>query len=230
MGYQPVREYRVTTPHPCPFPDSTIELIASYLPLARYPIVIDPFAGVGKIHVLPNTTYGIEIEPEWGRQFPDDAQGNYYTIIGDATKLTMEDATFSAAATSPCFGNRMADHHQARDPSARNTYRHKLGRELSPNSSAGMQWGFEYRAFHEAAWTELTRVVRVGGRFVLNIKNHIRAGQVQRVSEWHLRTLMSLGWRLHALDVMTRPGNRFGANRDQRVDHEFLMVFDLTHR
>ena len=216
----------VTTPHPCPFPDSTVTLIGQYLPPHHYPTVLDPFSGIGRIHLLPNSTTGIEIEEEWAVQIPEDPGSPSAQILGSALDIPFPDRHFSAAATSPCFGNRMADHHNARDGSPRNTYRHKLGRELSANSSAAMQWGAEYRSFHHQAWIELTRVVRVGGRFVLNIKNHIRAGEIQRVAEWHLTTIIPLGWKLHALDTIPAPGNRFGANYDLRVDHEFLAVFD----
>lgn len=209
------------TPHPCPFPDSTIELIASHLPPDRYPTVLDPFAGIGKIHALPQATTGVEIESEWADQSP-------MTLIGNALDLDFVDNAFSAVATSPCFGNRMADHHNASDSSKRNTYKHKLGRDPSENSASILHWGREYRRFHRAAWKEVTRVTAPNGRFVLNIKNHIRKGEEQRVAEWHMTTIIQLGWKLRALILLDAPGNRYGANHDLRTDHEFLFVFDAT--
>lgn len=209
------------TPHPCPFPDSTLDLIASYLPPDGYGQVLDPFAGVGRIHVLPQYTVGVELEPEWANQHPD-------TQIGDALDLPFPDHSFSAVATSPCFGNRMADHHNASDNSTRNTYKHKLGHDLSPGSSAILHWGPEYRRFHRKAWRETTRVVAPRGRFILNIKNHIRKGVEQPVSEWHLTTLIRLGWKLSHIEVISTQGIRYGANHELRTEHEYLFVLDAT--
>lgn len=218
------------TPHPATFPDSTITLIASHLPPDRYPSVLDPFAGVGKIHALPQATSGVEIEEEWAGQAVEYAAGDWASYIADATDLDAHfpDDYFSAAATSPVFGNRMSDHHNAKDASSRNTYKHKLGRDPSPGSASILHWGPEYRRFHKAAWREMTRVVSPGGRFILNIKNHIRKGVEQRVSEWHMTTLIRMGWKLVALEVIEAPGNRYGANHELRTDHEYLYVFDAV--
>lgn len=85
--------------------------------------VLDPFAGVGTIHELQTLcslpgppgasmlveTVGVELMPAW-------AQAHDQTIVGDATDLPAEwTGTFDAVVTSPCYGNRMADHHEARD-------------------------------------------------------------------------------------------------------------------
>src|SRR2546426_4572611 len=72
------------------------------------PRVLDPFAGVGGIHNLRGyRTAGMELEPEWASASPS-------TIVADAVKLPFADATFDALVSSPCYGNRMADHHEAR--------------------------------------------------------------------------------------------------------------------
>lgn len=67
--------------------------------------ILDPFAGIGRIHRLPfelaHTTVGVELEPEWAL-----AGGS---IPGDATRLPFAAGSFDAVATSPCYGNRMAD-------------------------------------------------------------------------------------------------------------------------
>lgn len=77
--------------------------------------VLDPFAGVGLIHRLADEdglnveTIGVELEPEWARAHPR-------TIVGDALRLPFADASIDVVATSPCYGNRMADQHEAKDP------------------------------------------------------------------------------------------------------------------
>jgi hypothetical protein len=76
--------------------------------------VLDPFAGVGRQRLADALgsaavieVVGVELQPEWG----DEA-----TVQGDATDLPAEwSGRFDVVATSPCYGNRMADHHDAAD-------------------------------------------------------------------------------------------------------------------
>lgn len=81
--------------------------------------VLDPFAGVGRIHDLPQLvdpldieipveTVGVELEPDW-------AAAHERTIVGDARHLPFPAASFDAVVTSPTFGNRMADKHNAQE-------------------------------------------------------------------------------------------------------------------
>lgn len=213
--------------HPAKFSEPIIEHIARTLPLFLPPpaYVLDPFAGVGGVHRLEHLgyqTWGVEIEPEWASQ-------HIMTIVGDATALDWADVSFDAIVTSPCYGNRMADHHDAKDGSKRNTYKHTLGRDLHENNAGSMQWGEAYMDLHIKAWIEAVRVLRPGGMFVLNCKNHHRKGQLQHVTEWHLGHLMSLGLTVEQVDRVPCYGNRFGANR-KRVEFEtvaFLRKDDL---
>lgn len=77
--------------------------------------VLDPFAGVGRARLQAALdpegdlypVVGVELQPEWG----DDG-----TIEGDARDLPAEwSGRFDVIATSPCYGNRFADNHQAAD-------------------------------------------------------------------------------------------------------------------
>ena len=216
------------TPHPAKFNDRVLDVVAEWLPSDRYSNVLDPFAGVGKIHQLPNTTTGIEIELEWVQQTEPGGltwHGNCLTLM-EQWLVERGGGEWQAIASSPCYGNRMADCHDAQDGSRRVTYRHMLGRELSAGSSASMQWGPIYCAFHQVAWQVATQLLDDGGRFVLNIKNHIREGVEQRVTEWHMNTIMSLGFELAALVPVVLPGMRYGANAAQRTPHEYVVVFD----
>ncbi len=140
--------------HPAKFSPEILAIIDECLEDAK--TVLDPFAGIGRIHDLKNRqTTGVEIEAEWANQHPD-------TLVANALDLPFPDQHFDAIATSPTYGNRMADHHNAKDGSRRTTYRHLLGHELHEDNSGRMQWGEQYRVFHAAAWKEADRFSRAG--------------------------------------------------------------------
>jgi hypothetical protein len=219
--------------HPARFGSAVVAVLLSCLfgdddwpPLASgEPVVVaDPFAGTGRIHELAQLpgvrTLGIEIEPEWARLSPG-------TVVADALALPLADSSVHAICTSPTYGNRHADHHEASDASLRCTYRHDLGRELHARNSGRLQWGPDYRAFHLAAWREAVRVLAPGGRFVLNIKDHLRAGRRQHVAGWHVTELCRLGLRLIDAIEVGSPGMRSGANGEARVPAEMVFVFEL---
>ena len=122
--------------HPAKFTDSLMPIMERMIPDGS--IVLDPFAGTGKIHILPFKTVGIEIEKEW-------ASLSKGTICADSMNIPFSDGFFDAVCTSPTYGNRMADHFESKDGSKRATYRHALGRKLSGNNSGRMQWGKKYK-------------------------------------------------------------------------------------
>lgn len=208
--------------HPARYSPELLPIFAELLD--GHSDVLDPFAGTGRIHELRDLieieTVGLELEPEWADLSP-------YTIEGDATDLPWTDDEFEAICTSPTYGNRLADSHNAADPERRRSYTHDLGRPLSEGSSGAMHWGDEYRDLHYKAWSEAVRVLRPGGRFVLNIKDHIRGGAQMPVSHWHVATLVSLG--LHFRPELSRgvqTGHlRQGAN-PERAGQELVLVFD----
>lgn len=186
--------------------------------LTGYEKILDPFAGTGKIRLIRPDAYLLEIEPEWAA-----IRG---ATVGDALDLPWPDEYFDAVVTSPTYGNRMADHHDAKDGSKRNTYRHCLGRPLHPNNSGQLQWGKKYRAFHYLAWLEVWRVLRPGGRFVLNISDHIRKGKRIKVSRFHKLLCLQLGFCLIEEYNIQTPRNREGQNGNARVDREQVYVFE----
>jgi hypothetical protein len=226
------------TPHPAKFTDSILDVIQEVLEAevdrADHPIrVLDPFAGTGKIHRLHDPgrihTFGVEIEPEWATQHPQTSTGSAL----DLAAVFGPRFPFDVVATSCTYGNRMADHHVAKDGSKRMTYTHQLGRPLHPENSGKMHWGDEYRQFHVAAWTEATRVLVPGGLFVLNVKNFPRTRTVKRrkieevvdVSQWHLDTLLDMGYSSEVLPIIVPVrGMGFGANGKKRVNHEVVHV------
>lgn len=183
-------------------------------------VLLDPFAGSGRIHELRNDfrhTWGVEIEPEWAAEHP-------CTIVGNALDLPFADRTFSAVITSPTYGNRMADHHEARDDSQRYSYKHTLGRMPHPRSSSTMQWGTSYRAFHSVAWHEVYRVLKRRGKFVLNVKDHYRDHKLVRVVAWHERECQRAGFAYLRHIKVPVTTLRHGANR-KRVLYESVMLF-----
>lgn len=204
--------------------------------------VLDPFGGIGGIFDVREyiTDYDdpaqlsitcIELEQEWASQGYD--QLHYDDEMGDrmvcADFLKWATPThkylFDIVATSCTYGNRMADHHDAKDGSKRNTYKHTLGRDLSENNSGGMQWGDEYRQFHHESWQRVFGLLTNGGLFILNVKDHIRKGKRQPVSAWHKTTCKQLGFELIGdIEVPVR-GNRQGENHEARVDVEHVFLF-----
>lgn len=220
--------------HPAKYNDALIPVFAKLLKEHKAKNVLDPMAGTGKIwdirkhgylgHITCN-----EIEPEWA----DEARKNVVTgrsqdrsvvTEWDAADMGFDDGEFDAIVTSPTYGNRMADHHDAKDGSKRYTYKHMLGRDLNPENTGQMQWGEEYRRKHEAIWRECLRVLRPGGLMVVNVKDHYRNGRLQPVSLWHVTTLRRLGCSYRERIKVSTPGLRVGANAHSRVGHEDVWV------
>jgi SAM-dependent methyltransferase len=244
--------------HPAKFSSPLLPVIARYL--EGYERVLDPMAGVGTLaqylYAKNPDVFVVchEMEQEWAEQCPPPS------YVGDARDMSFEDGFFDAIATSPTYGNRMADHHVAtercracsgtggvnvrqsvetwvwepcpkcggtgRRQHKRHTYRHYLGRPLTPGNTGQMQWGKEYRDTHEAIIAECVRVLRPGGRIVWNVKDHIRKGRVEPVAAWHFDTLDAAGLRPYAKDFIASSGQRHGANGQRRVEGEWVLVFD----
>lgn len=197
--------------HPARYSSTLLPIFAELLRGHRR--VLDPFAGTGRINELRPEfeTTGVELEPEW-------AALSEHTVEGNALALEFPDASFDAICTSPTYGNRFADHHNAADPHLRRSYTFDLGRPLHRDNSGALQWGRRYREFHLRAWAEVVRVLRPGGVIVLNVKDHTRKGVRQPVSSWHARTLIDdLGFRLlDCVAVGDTHHLRQGANGDER--------------
>lgn len=219
------------TDHPATFSDEALDLITAIL--VRYKPsgdlrVLDPFAGVGSIHKIAqritridrSMVLGVELEPEWARQHPN-------THVGSALDIPVPLGNFEAIVTSVCYGNRMADHHEAKDDSKRHTYRHYLGRMPSEGSAAVMQWGQEYRDWH-IGWLRYVHTrLKLRGLLIVDIKDHIRGGKLQGVVEWWAGAAALNGFDFIADVPYHAPGQRHGANGDARADMAHLLVFSL---
>lgn len=148
----------------------------------------------------------------------------------DAARMPFDDGEFDAIVTSPVYGNRMSDHHDARGASRRIIYTYRLGRKLQPENTGAMQWGPAYCEKHIAIWTECRRVLAPGGLLVLNVSDHIRKGVVQPVSDWHRTILGLLGFDLFEVVTLETSRMRYGANSTVRVPHENVFAFRLGNR
>jgi tRNA G10 N-methylase Trm11 len=199
-----------------------MDMIGMWLDQAGGGLVLDPFAGTGRIHRIADAigarSVGVELEWEWAAMHPRTIQGN-------ARWLPFADATFDAVATSPVYGNRMSDHHVARDSSKRNTYTHTLGRQLHLDNAGRMHWaigrrGFPYRNLHAAAWAEAVRVLKPGGPLILNVSDFLVKDERQEVCLWHLATLQGLGLYLSDQASVPTRRQRQGANGANRVETE----------
>jgi hypothetical protein len=251
-------------PHPAKFSPEVLDALVQIVDAEcerqqRRLTVLDSFGGVGLVHDLADRlpermlhVLAVELEPEWATQRPG-------VIVGDACDLVaagVADSSVDVLATSPCYGNRMADAYMGDGPcklcrgsgaaasaadverkltcprcdghgvdrSARMTYAISLGRKPSAGSAAVLQWGDRYRELHSRAWAAADAALRPGALAVVNISNHVRGGEVQRVVEWHL------DWWLHhryTVETVDKVGTRrygFGSNRDARVDAERVLV------
>lgn len=167
-------------------------------------LVLDPFAGVGRIHRLAYTgpgpgqirTVGVECEGEWAACHP--YSGGQGTLRGDAfewlPRLARNGDMPDVVVTSPTYGNRFADHHNAQDGSRRRSYTHDIGHDLHPNNSGRLHWGPLYWAFHVEAWRLVFATLRPGGLFLLNVSDFQRQRRMVHAVEWHRGAAMGAGF------------------------------------
>lgn len=174
--------------------------------------------------VFTSCTYGNRMADHHNAQEVCSKCGGRGTLISGDTKGGKLNVHYEA--TCPYCGGK------GRRTYKRHTYKHYLGRDLSPDNSGAMQWGPQYQEFHRQAWKEMDRVLKKRepgkkrGRFVLNISDHYRAGKLQHVTEFHIETIKALGFKLtRAIPVETQR-MRHGENHELRAEYESVLVFD----
>lgn len=204
--------------HPAKYSDAILPILARASQGCK--LVLDPFAGTGKLRQIRPDAVLLEIEPEWAAISK--------AIVGNALQMPFQDETFDGIITSPVYGNRCSDRFDDKQPEkhyVRHTYTHALGRKLHPDNSGQLQWGKKYKIFHIKAWKECRRVLKPNGLLILNISDHIRNKKVQPVTKWHIMALTALGFKMENIEAVKTPRNRMGTNNRLRVDHEFVITF-----
>jgi hypothetical protein len=212
--------------HPAKFTDRFLPIFAKILKDCKN--VVDPFAGTGKLalikdHGFQGKVICNELEVDWTTLDPHQVDEWHY---GDAATMTWcPSNSVDAICTSPCYGNRMADHHNARDGSRRITYTHCLGHPLHLENTGRMQWGEPYRQKHIAVYQECYRILTLNGLFIVNISNHIRKGQEVDVVGWNKSVISGLGFQLVEERKVETPRMKRGENYNLRVQYESILIF-----
>jgi hypothetical protein len=231
--------------HPAKWTDELFPVIAELLQFPKKGKLIDNMAGTCKVvllreHGFEGEIYCAEIEDPWAKQGNGLVHQADVVWVGDSRFLPYEDEFFDFFATSPTFANRMADHHKARDKSRRNTYKHAIGRDLTPGNTGMMGWlgkeGEEYRLTNRQIMQCLHRKLKPRARGVFEMKDHFRTLKTggpqvrQYVTRWWLRMMQAISFII--LDKVDVPveGNRQGENHDARMEYTSLVLVEKGMR
>jgi len=213
-----------TAIHPCPYPKHFLPLFADVLKKEKSKTVLDIFGGVGTLAKVKQ--YGFtgkviinEIESKWSKIAKKVAD---VVITGDAQNLKLPNKSINAIITSPTYGNDMAVTYKRE-----RTYTVCNGKPLKNSNTGQMRWSVEgnkYKKIHENAYKEAFRVLTNNGVIVVNVKNHIRNGEVQKVAEWHLDTLKAIGFTPVSVKKVKVTGIPFGGLNLPKVSHEHILI------
>ena len=152
---------------------------------------------------------------------------NPRTTHGNALALPWADGYFDAVCTSPTYGNRMADHHNAeRRQATPHLPAHVRAQACTPTTAARCN-GATPTARSTSRPGRRRGGCSTGRRVRAQIKDHIRGGVVQPVTEWHVMTLCGLGFVEREHKRINTPSMRYGRNADKRVEYESVILFTL---
>ncbi len=219
--------------HPAKYTDKFIPIFADILKDCK--VVLDPFAGTGKISKIKNFGFkGKIICNEIEKDFADIEKNDLQIFgssvdewhIGDAENLNyLKDSSVDGICTSPTYGNRMADNFNAKNGSRYITYTHCIGHKLQDGNTGKMQFGEQYETKHERIYKELFRVLKNNGIFVCNVSNFIKNGNEVNVVGFHRKALEKTGLSFIEERKIETPRMGFGANREKRVKYESILIF-----
>ena len=219
--------------HPAKYTDAFIPIFADLLKGRK--VVLDPFAGTGKISMIKNFGFsGKIICNEIEKDFADIEKKDFSLFgslvdewhIGDAEKMEyLKDCSIDAICTSQTYGNRMADSFIAKNGSKYITYTHCIGHKLKDGNTGKMQFGEQYQAKHKSIYKELFRVLKNNGIFICNVSNFIKNGKEVDVVGFHKKAIQDIGFSFVEEKKIKTPRMGFGANREKRVNEESILVF-----
>lgn len=230
--------------HPAKWSDSILDKIAEWIrmepSLSKNLAILDPCGGVGKIGALrqrlPDHKLRItsnDIEPGWAKQ--GTAWGCDHLTWLDASISRPEWMDrFDLVITSFTYGNRMSDHHKAKDGSKRFSYFHCYGVDLSHrNTGLYKASQDDYWLLHEEILATIVLSLRPGGRFILNMSDHIKTRkvggekikEVQRVSARMAALAMANCFVMEDWIQVATPRLKQGQNHANRMDHENIFIF-----
>jgi hypothetical protein len=212
-----------TAIHPCTYAKVYIPIFTDILNKEKAKTALDIFGGIGGLAKVKN--YGFngkviinEIEPKWAKIAKKVADK---VICGDARKLPLQTKSIDAIITSPTYGNDMG----RTAPSRNRTYTVcNDNNPLKEGNTGKLIWGDTYKSIHIDAYKEAFRVLTTKGVLVLNVKNHIRKGKEQKVTQWHLTTLKNIGFNIVKTIKIKTKGIPFGGLNIPKVPFEYIIV------
>lgn len=175
--------------------------------------------------VVTSVSYGNRFSDQYlgPRCRPCDGFGQQVVNPGDGT-CTIEERAQGWRTCPVCRGS-------GRDGRGRYSYAISLGRRVSEGSSAGLQWGPKYRAFHDRWLKTLTDVLEPGPRrLILNVSDHYRGKQRQYVCSWWVAAAHRWGFRLVEAQPADTLRMAHGRNGEKRAEREMVFVFDYLSR
>lgn len=208
---------------------------------------------VHELRSLGHWTLGVEIEPAWASLHPGTVCGNslhladvlagrrfdaivtspvYGNRMSDAhdNRDTCKACGGTGAVGAGVTGNGRCRTCLGSGISMRRSYTHDLRRmtgdpsaKLRPDNAGQMQWGKGYKDFHEKVWAQAPALLKGQKVFVLNCKDHVRNRERQRVVDWHVETLESLGFTVERREQVDTGGLRHGSNRE-RYPEEIVLL------
>lgn len=227
--------------HCAKYSDAFLPILANILKGCKR--VLDFNAGVCKIVRIRDYGFAgqiicIEIEAPWAEGGRDE---ECLTLVCNAEHMPLLDGYCDGAAVSVTYGNRLSDHHNAKDGSRRHGYKFGLGRDLTTGNTGEMSFtgkrkaSLRYCTSYKRQYMELYRVLAAGKLLVLNISDHIRKQRIRKgktrkqmrvhTTLWHRLCLQSLGFELVEEIKIETPRLRYGANAKARVPYESILVF-----
>jgi len=223
--------------HPAKFTPAILDVLRHYIEAFRLP-VHDPFAGTGErlgrlCDELGVPFSGTEIEREFivdPRVWPGDSTDRYsYPVY-----LHRPYHESFMIVTSPVYPNGMTDHQRWKSDSKWkwNTYRHGLARITGKDRPLHMnnmgRYGNRHRrsrASEERHWGIARQCVKWWPNLaIVNVKDVVATSYTVPVVDCWVAILRSFNYTIDEIVDVSAPGNREGANRDLRADHEAVIV------